>query len=510
MIRQFLLCLILVSAACQSFAAPTATPTATVTSSPTATVTASNTPTPTASATATLTPSATNTPTPSQTPSITPTASLTPLPEVGFVFDHWNAVDIPESISGGIGEPMIAFINQNDRDGIGDVRTPQPATNKQTLYFGSASNPGVRTPILAMDASTEDQVYVAAPGNAVAYFVTGQGGDLNGLYILDLTVGLSGRVLPIDSLVQRGFVSEPAWSPDGSELAIMLATAYATDIFAVGRDGTNARNLTNSGAYDLWPSWSPNGRYLLFVSDRAQCPSWTPGEAGACDALSDPAPTGGNPYILELGTGEVTKLSDRLVTEAPQWINSRLVAFGSGDPALGDTQRLLYTVDIVSGVEQQTRLLSGPASQTLLDEAWAPDGSAVVYQDASGAANPVMLIDSAGNLIGEQDELNLPRYGMKAAWAPDGSKIAIGGLNGNCPYGARVLDASFNFIAHGNPPPSMCDPTFSPDGTLLTFTGVNPIIDGRVDVYVANNNGFGAVNLTGDLRGQIHLLGWVG
>lgn len=64
--------------------------------------------------------------------------------------------------------------------------------------------------------------------------------------------------------------------------------------------------------------------------------------------------------------------------------------------------------------------------------------------------------------------------------------------------------------ADGNPPPSMCEPTYSPNGSLLAFTGVNPRIDGRVDVYVANANGYGAQNLTANLRGQIKMLGWVG
>ena len=34
--------------------------------------------------------------------------------------------------------------------------------------------------------------------------------------------------------------------------------------------------------------------------------------------------------------------------------------------------------------------------------------------------------------------------------------------------------------------------------------------DGRVDVYVAGPNGFGASNLTANLRGTVQLLGWVG
>jgi hypothetical protein len=34
--------------------------------------------------------------------------------------------------------------------------------------------------------------------------------------------------------------------------------------------------------------------------------------------------------------------------------------------------------------------------------------------------------------------------------------------------------------------------------------------DGRSDIDIAGENGTGARNLTGDLRGQFTLLGWVG
>jgi Tol biopolymer transport system component len=56
----------------------------------------------------------------------------------------------------------------------------------------------------------------------------------------------------------------------------------------------------------------------------------------------------------------------------------------------------------------------------------------------------------------------------------------------------------------------MCDPAFSSDGAFIAFTGVNPRVDGRIDVYYANSNGFGANNLTVDLKGQVDFIGWVG
>jgi Tol biopolymer transport system component len=516
-IRRILLLLILTSAACQSLAAPTATlpPTATASATVTATDLPTGTPTPTLSPTvsstptATLTPTITSTPTTEATVTLTPIPSITPLPVAGFIYDNWSIAEIPDSIKSGINVPQVAFINQNDRDGVGDVRTPQPATNLETLYFASATSPGVRTPILQLNASTEDQVYIAPSGNAIAYFLEDPNGVGTGLYLLDVTVGISGRILAIPSLLQRGFYSEPNWSPDGSQLALALETGYSLDIFAIARDGATFRNLTNHGSNDVWPAFSPDGRSLLFVSDRARCPSWTPGEANSCDSQVS-IPSGGNPYVMDLNTEEVRQISTQWLVEPPRWVNNRQVAFANGEPALGDPERVLWLVDTVTTQERAVRLSGGPAEQVNLAEAWAPNGGSVVFQDGSGTANIITLMAANGNLIGRSEDLNFPRFGISASWSPDSTRVAIGGAGGNCPYGSRIFDGSFTPIARGNPPPSMCDPIFSPDSLLLAFTGVNPRVDGRVDVYVSNNNGSGAVNLTGDLRGQIKLIGWVG
>jgi Tol biopolymer transport system component len=297
---------------------------------------------------------------------------------------------------------------------------------------------------------------------------------------------ISGRILPTRTLVQRGFPSVPSWSPDGSRLAIALATGYDIDIFAIGKDGSSIQNLTNSGAYDLWPSWSPDGRYLLLVSDRALCPSWIPGDPSACDVTTTPPPNGGNPYLLELETGTVTQISNQWVTEAPRWLNLRQFVFASGDPTFGD---------------------HGPIR---LSEAWAQDGSGVIYQSAGVSTTEIIAASVDGTLIGRTSDLNFPRFGMAATWSVDGTRIAIGGVNGQCQYGIRVFDRNLDSVASGAPPPSMCNPTYSSDGQWLAFTGINPRIDGRIDVYVATPNGFGSVNLTNGLRGAISMLGWVG
>lgn len=55
-----------------------------------------------------------------------------------------------------------------------------------------------------------------------------------------------------------------AVSPDGKEIAF----TYKGDIYRVGIDGGEARQLTSHSAYDTNPVWSPDGTQIVFASSR--------------------------------------------------------------------------------------------------------------------------------------------------------------------------------------------------------------------------------------------------
>ncbi|MGC8780880.1 MAG: hypothetical protein ACP5UQ_08460 [Anaerolineae bacterium] len=134
--------------------------------------------------------------------------------------------------------------------------------------------------------------------------------DDNGLAIVDLTTGdrrdllSEGTIQSVqwrpgqDELVFRGRnglqiirpgesprplnndpnLSSPAWSPDGRTLAAQLRIGNRTEVVLLSADGALLRHLTQPPPtyerpglpppHNVAPAWSPDGRALLFLSDR--------------------------------------------------------------------------------------------------------------------------------------------------------------------------------------------------------------------------------------------------
>ena len=122
--------------------------------------------------------------------------------------------------------------------------------------------------------------------------------------------------LSIDALYQLKNIDSPQWSPDGKRIAFSVAShdlpsgKTDADIYVVGADGTDLRQLTHFEGSDTAPRWSPDGKSLLFVSTRL---------------------AGAQVWILPADGGEARQLTHISTgVDSPIWSpDGKLIAFAS-------------------------------------------------------------------------------------------------------------------------------------------------------------------------------------
>jgi Tol biopolymer transport system component len=142
---------------------------------------------------------------------------------------------------------------------------------------------------------------VSPDGREVVYEVL-RGGGVSDLQVMPVTGG------PARILVAGGSNNRlPNWSPDGKSIVFVSNRAGNSDLWTVPAAGGEPRQLTNWPSAEGNPQWSPDGNHVYFTSNRDVTPF--------NDVWKVPV-TGGEPIRVTSTGGTVNGLAVSLVSPA--------------------------------------------------------------------------------------------------------------------------------------------------------------------------------------------------
>jgi hypothetical protein len=176
-----------------------------------------------------------------------------------------------------------------------------------------------------------------------------QNGDI---WVLDVEGSAKDPTQPVTQavLLRTGDERYPSYSPDGTQIAFrgdldLAEPSGDEELYVMNSDGTNVRQLTSNADFDSAPSWSPDGKRILF--ERALAGTFTPGvEAQEKDV-----------YVMRADGSHVRRLTDSPgLDEGPEFSpDGTKIAFSSSR----DGQQEIYVID--ADGSNPRRLTDNPA-----------------------------------------------------------------------------------------------------------------------------------------------------
>jgi Tol biopolymer transport system component len=183
-----------------------------------------------------------------------------------------------------------------------------------------------------------------------------------------------------------------AWSPSGR----MLTFGQRSQLAIIRGDGAGLRLLPRLTSGDDEPSWSPDGRRLVFVG-RTPCCSWL--------------------YSVRRD-GTALRRVVAQHARSPVWSTTGSIAFVNYDDQTGSIVGLKDGTYTISPDGSRLRLVFGRYWGTGLQPDWSPDGSRIAFV----ARRHIFTMTADGRRLRRLTD----NFGdSDPAWSPDGKYIAF-------------------------------------------------------------------------------------
>jgi TolB protein len=199
----------------------------------------------------------------------------------------------------------------------------------------------------------------------------------------------------------RGKDRAPSWSPNGRLVVFSRQVGTESRILIANARGSVVRRLTRAGAF-ADPAWSADGKRIAYVSREGRSRIVIVGNTGRALGQVLAAPT--------------------TIVSRPSWApGGRRLAYAEDAQTEGESGGTSRIV-VVNADGTGRRVLAGQAS----DPAWSPSGSMIAY-----VSYPSRLSDTGSVVVAKADGSSvrhLTRTGVgetRPGWSPGGQRIAF-------------------------------------------------------------------------------------
>ncbi len=310
-------------------------------------------------------------------------------------------------------------------------------------------------------------------GTRIAFFSERDG--KSGIWVMDTN---GDHAIPIG--IPRGVNDYPTWSPDSQRIAWnctmgnMLPTGQGDfEICVANADGNGLTQLTDTEGSNKYPSWSPDGSQILFVSTRDGWPT-----------LPEYEPPGYDPESF--GDEEIFVMNADGTNQVNLTNNPRE---GDSFPAWSrDGKHIVYTrygcLTIMNATDPSQRIQLSKGSCAGQDSGMFPDwfqsvknasagevslcSPAISFIDERNGQTDIFAINSDGS--GFQQLTNDTARELSMSWSPDGSQLVFQRAEGNESTELYLMNADgsglINLTRH---PGDDWSPAWSPDGRQIAF-----------------------------------------
>lgn len=233
-------------------------------------------------------------------------------------------------------------------------------------------------------------------GPQIAFTAPGVSGNLD-IYAIDIDGGEQ-----INLTNYQAWDDSPDWSPDGKHIVFMSERNGDGEIYVMNADGSEQINLSNHPGYDSNPVWSPTGDRIAFVSTR-----------------DNNDQDNGEIYVMNSdGGGQVNLTNHPAHDDAPAWSpDGNYIAFVSFRD--GDDGGEIYVMK--SDGSQVIGLTNHPNRNE--DPAWSPDGKQIAFTSYRNGKPEIYIMDTNGNE--PINVTNNPEADYEPSWSSDGKQLAF-------------------------------------------------------------------------------------